>query len=211
MKMMKNDDRKNEDFMFTEEVPESELYDKSNQSDIVYVESSERKTRVRILIVLAIILIILAIISALFGFMYLNKAKDDNGSSNVNITRYDIFVSHSDSSYGGNIVSFRNYNSKEKAFSYDFKVSNENPVDLNYKVEILYSNYTENQGSLNLISYSLLKNNEEIASGTLKETEKNVIADVMINANSSDDLVFKIWSGEIDKNIGFNFKVNVVA
>lgn len=210
--MMRNDDRKNEDFIFNEEVPESELYDKSNQSDIVYVESSERKTRVRILIVLAIILIILAIISALFGFIYLNNdRKNATDNSDVNITRYDIFVSYSDSSYGGNIVSFKNYNSSEKAFSYDLKVSNENPVDIEYKVEIVDNNYAENKDSLNMISYSLINNNVEIASGVLENKEINTLADVTIDSNSTNNLVLKVWSNKIDNNIGFNFKINVTV
>lgn len=210
--MKKNDDIKDNNFVFEEEVPENMLYDKSKQNDIVYVESSKKKTRVRILIVLAIILIVLAIISALFGFMYLNEAREnDVSNSKTNITRYDIFVSHSDSSYGGNIASFKNYNSSDKAFSYDLKVSNENPVAIDYKVEVVDNNYDLNKDSLGLISYSLINNDEVIASGAFENKEVNTLANVTINSNSSNNLVLKVWSDKIDDNVAFNFKVNIAV
>ena len=206
---MKNDEIKREETVFVEEVPESELYDKKNQSDIIYVEDDTYKKKAKILITIAIILIIIAVLSSLLGFLYLNQERKANeeSSSSTNITRYDIFISHSNSNYGGNIKSFLNYNNKDKAFSYSFKVSNENPVNIDYKVELIDNNFGNT--SLNLISYSLLNNNEEIASGVLENKEVNKIADVTINSNSVNDLVLKLWSNSLDK--GFNFKVNVVV
>lgn len=206
---MKNDEIKREETVFVEEVPESELYDKKNQSDIIYVEDNTYKKKAKILITIAIILIIIAVLSSLLGFLYLNQERKANeeSSSSTNITRYDIFISHSNSNYGGNIKSFLNYNNKDKAFSYSFKVSNENPVNIDYKVELIDNNFGNT--SLNLISYSLLNNNEEIASGVLENKEVNKIADVTINSNSVNDLVLKLWSNSLDK--GFNFKVNVVV
>ena len=206
---MKNDEIKREETVFVEEVPESELYDKKNQSDIIYVEDDTYKKKAKILITIAIILIIIAVLSSLLGFLYLNQERKANEESNssTNITRYDIFISHSNSNYGGNIKSFLNYNNKDKAFSYSFKVSNENPVNIDYKVELIDNNFGNT--SLNLISYSLLNNNEEIASGVLENKEVNKIADVTINSNSVNDLVLKLWSNSLDK--GFNFKVNVVV
>ena len=206
---MKNDEIKREETVFVEEVPESELYDKKNQSDIIYVEDNTYKKKAKILITIAIILIIIAVLSSLLGFLYLNQERKANEESNssTNITRYDIFISHSNSNYGGNIKSFLNYNNKDKAFSYSFKVSNENPVNIDYKVELIDNNFGNT--SLNLISYSLLNNNEEIASGVLENKEVNKIADVTINSNSVNDLVLKLWSNSLDK--GFNFKVNVVV
>ena len=206
---MKNDEIKREETVFVEEVPESELYDKKNQSDIIYVEDDTYKKKAKILITIAIILIIIAVLSSLLGFLYLNQERKANeeSSSSTNITRYDIFISHSNSNYGGNIKSFLNYNNKDKAFSYSFKVSNKNPVNIDYKVELIDNNFGNT--SLNLISYSLLNNNEEIASGVLENKEVNKIADVTINSNSVNDLVLKLWSNSLDK--GFNFKVNVVV
>lgn len=206
---MKNDEIKREETVFVEEVPESELYDKKNQSDIIYVEDDTYKKKAKILITIAIILIIIAVLSSLLGFLYLNQERKANEESNssTNITRYDIFISHSNSNYGGNIKSFLNYNNKDKAFSYSFKVSNENPVNIDYKVELIDNNFGNT--SLNLISYSLLNNNEEIASGVLENKEVNKIADVTINSNSVNDLVLKLWSNSLDK--GFNFKVNVAV
>ena len=206
---MKNDEIKREETVFVEEVPESELYDKKNQSDIIYVEDNTYKKKAKILITIAIILIIIAVLSSLLGFLYLNQERKANeeSSSSTNITRYDIFISHSNSNYGGNIKSFLNYNNKDKAFSYSFKVSNENPVNIDYKVELIDNNFGNT--SLSLISYSLLNNNEEIASGVLENKEVNKIADVTINSNSVNDLVLKLWSNSLDK--GFNFKVNVVV
>ena len=206
---MKNDEIKREETVFVEEVPESELYDKKNQSDIIYVEDNTYKKKAKILITIAIILIIIAVLSSLLGFLYLNQERKANEESNssTNITRYDIFISHSNSNYGGNIKSFLNYNNKDKAFSYSFKVSNENPVNIDYKVELIDNNFGNT--SLNLISYSLLNNNEEIASGVLENKEVNKIADVTINSNFVNDLVLKLWSNSLDK--GFNFKVNVAV
>jgi len=207
--MMKNDFRKDEDFMFDEEIPEIELYDKKNQNDVVYVQSSEYKVRIRILIVLAVILIILAVISALFGFIYLDKDIKNQEGADTSITRYDIFVSHSNSSYGGNIKSFKNYDSSTNAFSYSLKVSNENPVDIDYKVEVIDNNYDGNENVLNLISYSLVSNNIEIASGNFENNEVNVIKNVTIKSNSSDNLILKVWSDKVNDAVSFSFKVNI--
>ncbi len=206
---MKNDFRKDEDFMFDEEIPEIELYDKKNQNDVVYVQSSEYKVRIRILIVLAVILIILAVISALFGFIYLDKDIKNQEGADTSITRYDIFVSHSNSSYGGNIKSFKNYDSSTNAFSYSLKVSNENPVDIDYKVEVIDNNYDGNENVLNLISYSLVSNNIEIASGNFENNEVNVIKNVTIKSNSSDNLILKVWSDKVNDAVSFSFKVNI--
>ena len=208
---MKNNFRKDEDFMFEEEVSEDMLYDKKNQSDIVYVESSEHIIRTRVLIVLAVILIILAIISSFFGFVYLGKDQQDNKETTTSVTRYDIFVSHSNASYGGSIDSFAKYNSLDNAFNYDFKVSNENPVDIDYKIEVIDNNYDKNSKYLPMISYSLFNNDVQITEGVFDSKEINVIEKVTIKANSSDSLRLKIWSTEIENNIGFNFKVNVAV
>lgn len=206
---MMNNKRKHEESIFIEEVPESVLYNKKNQNDLIYIEDNNYKKRAKFLILLAIILIIIALLLSFFGLMYLNKERlaKENDSNNINIIRYDIFVSHSNNSYGGNIKSFANYNSKEKAFSYSFKVSNDNPVNIDYKVEVLDNNF--GNSNLNLISYILLNNDEEIASGVLKNKEVNELTDVTIASHSVNNLVLKLWSSNVDK--GFNFKINVVV
>ena len=79
---MKNDEIKREETVFVEEVPESELYDKKNQSDIIYVEDDTYKKKAKILITIAIILIIIAVLSSLLGFLYLNQERKANEESN---------------------------------------------------------------------------------------------------------------------------------
>lgn len=62
-----------EDLIFEEEVGEEELHSKKNVSDIIYNDLDVRKRRTKFLIFLAISLIIISIISALMGFIFLDK------------------------------------------------------------------------------------------------------------------------------------------
>lgn len=196
-----------EDLIFQEEVKDDELYCKKNVSDIIYNDSGVRIRRTRFLIMLAIILILISIISALIGFVYLDKDLKEN--NNTIVTKYDLFVAHSNSFYGGNIDSFSNYSSLDKAYSYKFTVSNNNPVSLKYSVEFVNPNYGNDGVDMTLINYKLLKNNEIVSEGTLNNLKTDELYKADILSNSSDEYFIKVWSSKIDKELKFDFQINV--
>lgn len=197
-----------EDLIFEEEVKEDELYSKKNVSDIIYDDFSVKRRRINFLIVLAVVLIIISIISALVGFIYLDKGVKEKYNNPVT-TKYDLFVSHSNSSYGGSISSFADYRSLNNAYLYKFTVSNNNPITLNYLVEFINPNFGNDGVDMELINYNLLKNNVIVSEGVLSNFSTSQIFNTDILNNSSDEYVLKIWSYDIDKKLKFNFKINV--
>ena len=139
-----------DDLVFQEEVNEDELYSKKNTSDIIYKEEDNGKSK--FLVLLAIILILVSILSAIMGFVFWDKdLKKENG--NVAVTKYNLFIIHSNDLYGGSINSFSNYDSLSNAFSYKFVVSNSNPVTLDYSVELVNSNHDKDNVDMTLINY----------------------------------------------------------
>ena len=146
-----------EDLIFEEEVGEEELHSKKNVSDIIYNDLDVRKRRTKFLIFLAISLIIISIISALMGFIFLDKDLKEKKVNPI-ITKYDLFVTHSNSSYGGSISSFSDYRSLNNAYLYKFDVTNNNSIvcKLGSKIElgVLYKFTAENPltGQINYVS-----------------------------------------------------------
>lgn len=203
---MRNDfDTRTSDMTFQEEVPENELHSKLGTSDIIYVDNGVRIRRTRFLMVLAIILILLSVISAFFGFAYLDK--DANNNAGI-VTNYDLFVTHSNSDYGGSIKSFTKYNSLDNAFAYDFSVSNNNPVSLKYSVDIENTNFNA-VNDISLINYALYRNDNVVSEGNLKNLVVNNVYSTSIGTNSSDKYVLKIWSSKLGDTLKFGFKVNI--
>lgn len=205
----KNDfDIETNDLIFKEEVKDEELYSKKDVTDIIYNNSEVRRKRTMFLIILAVILIIISIISAIMGFVYLdNDLKQKN--SNVVVSKYDLFVAHSNRSYGGEIASFSDYRKLDDAYSYKFTISNDNPIVLKYSVELINSNYGNDNVDMTLINYKLLKNGEVVSDGSLSNMMTNDLYSTDILNNSTDEYAIQVWSLELDKNLKFNFKINV--
>lgn len=197
-----------EDLIFEEEVGEEELRSKKNVSDIIYNDLDVRKRRTKFLIFLAISLIIISIISALMGFIFLDKDLKEKKVNPI-ITKYDLFVTHSNSSYGGSISSFSDYRSLNNAYLYKFDVSNNNSIALNYLVEFINPNYGNDGVDMTLINYKLLKNDEIVSEGVLSNSMTSQLFNTDILSNSRDEYVLKIWSYKMDKKLKFDFKINV--
>ena len=197
-----------EDLIFEEEVGEEELYSKKNVSDIIYNDLDVRKRRTKFLIFLAISLIIISIISALMGFIFLDKDLKEKKVNSI-ITKYDLFVTHSNSSYGGSISSFSDYRSLNNAYLYKFDVTNNNSIALDYLVEFINPNYGNDGVDMTLINYKLLKNNEIVSEGVLSNSMTSKLFNTEILSNSRDEYVLKIWSYKMDKKLKFDFKINV--
>lgn len=195
-----------DDLVFQEEVNEDELYSKKNTSDIIYKEEDNGKSK--FLVLLAIILILVSILSAIMGFVFWDKdLKKENG--NVAVTKYNLFIIHSNDLYGGSINSFSNYDSLSNAFSYKFVVSNSNPVTLDYSVELVNSNHDKDNVDMTLINYRLLKNGKIVNKGILSNLVTNKLYNTDILDNSSDEYIIQMWSSEINKNVKFDFSINV--
>lgn len=184
---------------FEEEVSSEELNSKKGTSDIVYSNKGGRKNK--FLIFLAIFLILFSLLCSFIGYCYL-----DNKDRDITYDKYNLLVTHSDGSFGGIISSFDKYSSFNNAYSYSFSVSNGNPLEFNYSVDINCTNYEKNV-NLSFINYVLYKNNDVVKEGVLSNSEVNKIYDTSIGVNGLDNYVLKLWSSE--KNLGFNFKVNI--
>ena len=197
-----------DDLIFQEEVKDEELYSKRDVNDVIYNDSEIRRKRTKFLIILAVVLIIISIISAIMGFVYLDKdLKQKN--NNVVVQKYDLFVTHSNSSYGGEIASFDDHRKLDDAYSYKFTISNDNPIVLKYSVEFINSNYGNDNIDMTLINYKLLKNGEVVSDGFLSNMMINELYSTDILSNSTDEYVIQVWSLKLAKNLKFNFKINV--
>lgn len=210
MDQKKNDEKiGTNELLFDEEVKDDELHSKLGVDDHIYIESERSITgRITFLIVLSIILILISLMSAIFGFVFKDSeyGKRDIG---VNVTEYNLYVTHSNNTYGGEINSFANHNSLDKAYSYSFYVSNDNPANLNYSVDLTNLKYDSNNIDMSLIRYSLIKNGEVVAEGNLSDSMTNEIYDTKISSDTIDKYEIKIWSNNITKKVNFVFKINI--
>ena len=153
-------------------------------------------------------MILVSILSAIMGFVFWDKdLKKENG--NVAVTKYNLFIIHSNDLYGVSINSFSNYDSLSNAFSYKFVVSNSNPVTLDYSVELVNSNHDKDNVDMTLINYRLLKNGKIVNKGILSNLVTNKLYNTDILDNSSDEYIIQMWSSEINKNVKFDFSINV--
>ena len=195
------------DMMFQEEVRDDELHSKLGTSDIIYENDKARRRRTGFLIFLSVLLILLSIFSIFFGFAYLDKDLSDK--RNVTTVKYDLFVVHSNSDYGGVISYFDKYNSLEKAYSYDFSVSNKNPVSLNYSVSLFALDFDNKNVDMTKISYALYKDNVVVQEGNLGNIRELSLYDTNCPSNTTSKYSVKLWSLNLGKDSKFKFKINI--
>lgn len=211
MTKMKNDGSFNK-YTFNEEVPEVDLYDKSDMSDIIYVRDVSYRSKINLLIAIAIFLIVSALLLSLFGMALIGKDYLWNDTDNVgNTITYNLFVSHSNNYYGRSAVNFEEYNTSSKTLDYSFDVRNSNPIDINYKIILNNPYFGEDNVDMSLINYSLYINQEEITSGKLKNEAECLLSNITIGSNANHNVLLKLWSSDLGKNNKFNFKIDVIS
>lgn len=188
---------------FTEEVDANSLYSYVNQNDIVAIK---KQAKVNVLISIAITFIVIAVLLSFMGFFLLYKGGDSifiNSS-----TKYNLFVTHTTSTYGGIIDSFKDYNSSDTAYVYKFNVQNNNNVSLKY--DVVLENLSFSEGSnYNLINYSLLNFDNEMAMGTLDSVKSFKLLSRDIGSSVSDNYTLKLWSSSFPSSFSFKIDINV--
>lgn len=188
---------------FTEEVDANSLYSYVNQNDIVAIK---KQAKVNVLISIAITFIVIAVLLSFMGFFLLYKGGDSifiNSS-----TKYNLFVTHTTSTYGGVIDSFKDYNSSDTAYVYKFNVQNNNNVSLKY--DVVLENLSFSEGSnYNLINYSLLNFDNEMAMGTLDSVKSFKLLSRDIGSSVSDNYTLKLWSSSFPSSFSFKIDINV--
>lgn len=201
MTMGKNNFLSNDEF--TEEVDANSLYSYVNQNDVV---SIKKQAKVNVLISIAITFIVIAVLLSFMGFFLLYKGGDSifiNSS-----TKYNLFVTHTTSTYGGVIDSFKDYNSSDTAYVYKFNVQNNNNVSLKY--DVVLENLSFSEGSnYNLINYSLLNFDNEMAMGTLDSVKSFKLLSRDIGSSVSDNYTLKLWSSSFPSSFSFKIDINV--
>ncbi len=200
----KNDVGQDKKYTFKEEVPEEALHSKIDVDDHIYV-SKKKIYGAPVVGFLLVILFISLLFALIFGIVSLNS-----GNSTPNVTKYSLVVAHSNDLYGGKIASFSEYNSPEKAYLYQFTVKNSNNIDINYYIKLMNNKYDFENNDMTLIKYQLVKNDEVVIEGNLKNSKENDLFKQKISSNSSDKYVLKLWSTTTNK-LELDFKVTVVA
>ncbi len=190
---------KDDEVIFNEEVKEDELYSKKDVDDHIYIRKFFGGP---LLITLGVILVLISLFSLLYGL--LNADSDLNGRQiGVVHTKYKLLVTHSNNNYGGKIDSISEYVSSSDAYTYDFKVSNNRNVLLNYNVELVSTNFIPD------VSYQLVKNGEVVSENQINTSGKIKLYNTSINANTTDVYKIKIWSNTQDRTDSYEFKINV--
>ena len=142
------------------------------------------------------------------GFVYMDKELKAE-QNNTKVQKYDLFVTHSSGSYGGTIDSFSKYRNEKTAFSYEFSVSNNNPISLKYSIALNNSTFGSDDVDMSKINYKLYKDEQVIKEGNLFNSENNNLFAIAIPSDSTDKYIIKLWSFDLDKKLGFKFKINV--
>ncbi len=195
-----------ESLTFQEDVSENELHSKVDVDDRIFIKSDASKVRSVVLMIVCGLLILLSLFSAIYGFNLMgDKIKKDR----YNVKNYNVVVTHSSKSYGGTITSFEKYNSKENGYTYDFSVSNTNPISIKYNIELFNPLYGSDKVNMELISYSLIKNGKEEKSGVLSDSMNNSIYTTSIDTGKNDSYEIVLWGNKIKKDLSFSFKINV--
>lgn len=203
--MKKNNDMaEDKRYTFKEEVPEEDLHSKLDVDDHIYV-SKKKIYGLPVVEFLLVILFISLLFALIFGVVSLNS-----GGSTPDVSKYSLVVAHSNELYGGKIASFSEYNSLEEAYSYQFTVKNANDIDINYYVKLTNNDYDFENNDMTLIKYQLIKNEEVVMEGHLKNSKENDLYKQKISSNSSDKYILKLWSTTTN-NLELDFKVTVEA
>ena len=204
MRKKKNDidfeyNEETEELIFNEEVKEKELHSKIGVDDHIYVKKFFGGP---LLVVLGVILVLTSLFSLLYGLF--TSDSDLNGRRiGVFHTQYKLLVSHSNSEYGGTISSFSEYATSPTAYVYEFKVSNSNPVKLDYGVKFL------SDGDNNGISYQLVKNDQIVKRGLLGKDKKIDLYDTSIDSGMEDKYEIRLWSDTNNSIKDYSFKINI--
>ncbi|MBQ6547182.1 MAG: hypothetical protein IJL74_04215 [Bacilli bacterium] len=193
---------------FKEEVPEEELHSKLGVDDHIYVSGRKGIYGGSLLMIFALLLAFSALFATFYGLVSLGSdlGKRDIG---VHVDEYRLKVIHSNYDYGGKIESFANYTNSNKSFSYNFSVTNENAVDLDYFISLKIKNKSDGL-DLGLVNYDLLRNGSSVKSGKMSEIKGNIFS-TTIPKKSADDYEIKIWGDNSIKDLGLKFKIEVVV
>ena len=199
---LKNDidyTEKTEELIFAEEVKEEELHSKLGVDDHIYIKKFFGGP---FLIVLGAILMLASLFSLLYG-LFTSDSELNGRKIGVIHTQYKLLVSHSNADYGGTIDSFSQYNSSNDAYVYKFKVSNNNPIKLDYGIQFVSD--TSNVG----VNYQLIKNAQIVKKGLLDDDKKIDLYETSINSGSNDNYEIRLWSNSDSSIKNYSFKINV--
>lgn len=205
----KNNNISSSDLLFEEEVSEKEIINNfSKGSSVIY----EYKSKNYFLMMLFIVLILISLFSSLFAFLYMGRDRNNiinNGEIVVN--RYSLYVVHSNQYFGGKDISFKEYNSLENAYHYSVNITNKNDIDIDYNV-VLDNSFSENDNvDMSKINFSLYNSNVLINSGVLENKDKINLSNIRVKSNDIDQLNLKIWSSDVNQDIKFSFKIEIIV
>ncbi len=199
---------KEKETLFNEEVAEEELHSKLGVDDHIYITNRRGIYGGPLLILFAVFLAFSALFALFYGLTSLNS--DLNGRNiGVTVDEYHLKVIHSNYSYGGKIESFSKYNNSSKVFNYKFSIVNNNAVDLDYSVVLQVKDKDENL-NVNLINYSLLRNGITVQSGNLSGLSNKLYSTTALK-NSADEYEVRLWSNSINEDSGLNFRIKIMV
>lgn len=184
---------------FEEEVPSDKLKE---------YEDKDRNKKIILLIIINILLLLL--LAGLYFFILRENPKSSGGVNNT--AAGNIFVVHSSTYFGGLINDTSLYNSKNKAFEYKFYIENQNDLDVSYKIyiiDLIEKEMGNNYVSRKDLTYSLFVNkNEVISSRNLDLITGDILYQSIINKNSKQDYILKIWTTNNDSQY-YKFQLTV--
>lgn len=199
---------KEKETLFNEEVAEEDLHSKLGVDDHIYITHKRGIYGGSLLILFAVFLVFAALFALFYGLASLNS--DLNGRNiGVTVDEYHLKVIHSNYSYGGKIESFSKYNNSNKFFNYKFSIVNNNDVDLDYSVVLQVKDKDENL-NVNLVNYSLLRNGITVQSGNLSDLSNKLYSTTALK-NSADEYAVRLWSNSINKDFSFKFRIKIVV
>lgn len=165
----------------------------SADSIIVNKKKSSKKI---IFVVIFFILLSILLVYMLFrlGFISLNSKQYISGN---------LFVVHSNVNFGDEIISFNNYDSYDRAFSYTFHVVNNNNNEYMYEVKLRPINYEKSSS----IFYAIIKDEVVLFKGEIDSSDSIVLTTQNILPDKTDNYELRLWSNDVNEKLQFKIDV----
>ena len=178
------------------------LYNEEAEEQIRYMKEEENKAKKRYILIFIFFFVALVCLGCGITSYYYKINSLSPHSIDVN----NLFVVHSNTSFGSEINNFNAYTSEEKSYKYTFYVDNQNQKEVSYQVSVI--DVEDGLIDKTKVGYALYKNNNLVFRGVLTNDRENILTTTKLNSSAIDNYELRLW-GISSIEGSYKFKVRV--